>query len=154
LDGGVTADGLPYFAMEYVEGLPLDIYCDTHQLNTVARLRLFLQVCAAVHYAHQNLIVHRDLKPGNIQVTAQGVPKLLDFGIAKFIDPEQLPRSVTMTASGMRLMTPEYAAQACAENGEEKPARDFLLANSLFWPGRILIALGEPKKAEAPLRKS
>ncbi len=86
-DAGVTEDGLPYFAMEYVDGRPIDDYCDTHCLPTRERVRLFEPVCQAVAFAHQNLIVHRDLKPTNILVTEQGEPKLLDFGIAKLLDP-------------------------------------------------------------------
>ena len=89
LDGGTTEDGLPYFVMEYVEGEPIDRCTATARAGrTGERLRLFRQVCAAVHYAHQNLVVHRDLKPGNILVTGDGTPKLLDFGIAKLLDPE------------------------------------------------------------------
>jgi eukaryotic-like serine/threonine-protein kinase len=87
LDGGTTDEGLPYFVMEYIEGRPIQAYCDAERLDTVRRLRLFLDVCSAVEYAHHNLIIHRDIKPGNIVVTAQGVPRLLDFGIAKLVDP-------------------------------------------------------------------
>src|SRR5581483_6064599 len=85
LDGGTTEDGLPYFAMEYVEGKPITNYCDTQALPVAERLKLFRRVCSAVHYAHQNLVVHRDLKPSNILITADGTPKLLDFGIAKLL---------------------------------------------------------------------
>ncbi|HAF14463.1 MAG TPA: serine/threonine protein kinase, partial [Blastocatellia bacterium] len=81
LDGGTTIDALPYFVMEHVEGKTIIHYCDQERLNTLERLRLFRQVCSAVQFAHQNLIVHRDLKPSNIIVTADGTPKLLDFGI-------------------------------------------------------------------------
>jgi len=88
-DGGTTEDGRPYFVMEFVEGWPIDEYCDERKLTTRDRLELFRSVCSAVHFAHQNLIVHRDLKPGNILVTDGGVPKLLDFGIAKLLDPDQ-----------------------------------------------------------------
>ena len=88
LDGGTTDDGLPYFVMEYVEGLPVTKFCDAHELSTKERLKLFQAVCSAVAFAHQNLIVHRDIKPSNIIVTADGMPKLLDFGIAKLLNPE------------------------------------------------------------------
>ncbi|HVQ28930.1 MAG TPA: serine/threonine-protein kinase, partial [Vicinamibacteria bacterium] len=83
LDGGATDDGLPYFVMEYIEGRSIHAHCDEKRLDVASRLRLFLGVCSAVEYAHHNLIVHRDIKPGNIMVTAEGVPRLLDFGIAK-----------------------------------------------------------------------
>ena len=86
LDGGTTDDGRPYLVMEYIEGAPLDQYCDQHRLGLDARIDLFRQVCAAVQYAHQNLVVHRDIKPSNILVTADGVPRLLDFGIAKLLE--------------------------------------------------------------------
>ena len=85
LDGGSTSSGLPYFVMEYVDGLPLTDYCDKHRLTVTERLRLFRKVCDAVAYAHRNYVIHRDLKPGNILVTSDGTPKLLDFGIAKIV---------------------------------------------------------------------
>jgi serine/threonine protein kinase len=108
LDGGSTEEGTPYFAMELVEGQPLYEYCDSHKLDTSDRLRLFLEICSAVQYAHQRLIVHRDLKPGNILVTAEGKPKLLDFGIAKILDAA--PESNESTATIFRFLTPEYAS--------------------------------------------
>jgi non-specific serine/threonine protein kinase/serine/threonine-protein kinase len=107
-EGGTTEDGLPYFVMEFVEGSPLDDYCESEGLGMDARLRLFRQVCTAVQYAHQNLVVHRDLKPGNILVTAEGAPKLLDFGIAKLLDPMAAPGATDLTVE--RALTPEYAS--------------------------------------------
>jgi serine/threonine protein kinase/tetratricopeptide (TPR) repeat protein len=110
LDGGTTADDVPYFVMEYVEGLPIKKYCDAHALDTAARLELFRKVCAAVSFAHQNLIVHRDLKPSNILVTETGEPKLLDFGIAKLLNPDWALDTAEATATMFRVMTPEYAS--------------------------------------------
>ena len=110
LDGGVADDGRPYLVMEYVDGVPLTTFCDTHRLAIDERLRLFGKVCAAVQFAHRNLVVHRDLKPSNILVTDEGQVKLLDFGIAKLLDPEAEAVSVALTRADLRLMTPEYAA--------------------------------------------
>jgi serine/threonine-protein kinase len=112
LDGGVTADGRPYLVLEYVEGEPIDAYCRRLELSSRERVRLFLQVARAVHYAHRNLIVHRDLKPNNILVTADGQAKLVDFGIAKILDASALPLSgpAPQTRTGLWVMTPEYAS--------------------------------------------
>ncbi|MEE8143709.1 MAG: serine/threonine-protein kinase, partial [Planctomycetota bacterium] len=109
-DGGTTEDGLPYFVMEYIDGVRIDEYCDAQHLSTRERLRLFSQVCSAVQFAHQNLIVHRDLKPGNILVTADGTPKLLDFGIAKLLNPDFSLHEVAATGAGRHLMSPAYAS--------------------------------------------
>lgn len=110
LDGGVTPDGTPYIVMEYVDGEPIDLYCDRHRLSTAARLRLMQKVCSAVHSAHRNLIVHRDLKPSNILVTADGIPKLLDFGIAKLLDDRDAMHTVAVTQADLRMMTPDHAS--------------------------------------------
>ncbi len=114
LDGGTTEDGLPYFVMERVEGVPIDRYCDDAKLSTHERLELFRKVCSAVHFAHQNLVVHRDLKPGNILVNEDGEPKLLDFGIAKLLESEMLstqtPTLPLLTMGGTGPMTPRYAS--------------------------------------------
>ena len=111
LDGGVTSDGRPYFAMEYVDGQPITTYCTTHRLDVPRRLDLFTAVGDAVQYAHQNLVVHRDLKPSNTLVTAEGQVKLLDFGIAKVLHQEDDgPHDHTLTRLGSGPMTPEYAS--------------------------------------------
>ncbi|MDQ4123839.1 MAG: protein kinase [Acidobacteriota bacterium] len=117
LDGGTTKDGLPYFVMEFIEGEPLYRYCDTRKLGVKERLELFRQICDAVEEAHRNKVVHRDLKPSNILVKPDGTAKLLDFGIAKLLDPELAGATIEQTATQMRLMTPEYASpeQVCGE---------------------------------------
>lgn len=109
LDGGSSEDGSPYLVMEYVEGLPIDQYCDLHKLSIDDRLRLFREVCSAVQYAHENLVIHRDLKPGNILIAKGGVPRLLDFGIAKLLNPECF-QTPLVTQTDWRPMTPEYAS--------------------------------------------
>jgi len=109
-DGGTTQHGVPYFVMEYVEGIRIDHYCDRHRLSVRERIALFRQVCGAVQYVHQNLVVHRDLKPGNILITADGLPKLLDFGIAKLLKPELFATALDVTRADFPLMTPAYAS--------------------------------------------
>lgn len=106
-DGGVTAGGEPFLVMEYVEGSPIDKFCEREDLSTNERLKLFLSACRAVSFAHQNLVVHRDLKPSNILVTNDGIPKLLDFGIAKLLDDEHADEQ---TQTNYRAFTPEYAS--------------------------------------------
>jgi serine/threonine protein kinase len=110
IDGGSTADGLPYLVMEYVEGIRIDRYCEKRKSTITERLTLFRHVCAAVQYAHGNLVVHRDLKAGNILVTAEGVPKLLDFGIAKLIRTEFSTLAAAETRPELRPMTLDYAS--------------------------------------------
>jgi len=108
LDGGTTADGLPYFVMEYAEGAPIDRYCDERQLSIRERITVFCKVCDAVRHAHAHRVIHRDLKPGNILVTADGEPKLLDFGISKVLAAD--PLESTESTAFSRAMTPQYAS--------------------------------------------
>ncbi|QQS45454.1 MAG: protein kinase [Acidobacteriota bacterium] len=110
IDGGVTEDGWSYVVMEYVDGIPITEFCRQHKLSVVERLQLFQSVCEAVQYAHQNLIVHRDLKPSNILVTQKGEVKLLDFGIAKILDPTEDPSGESQTQTLFNFLTPEYAS--------------------------------------------
>ena len=110
LDGGTTESGAPYLVMELIEGRAIGEYCDEHKLSVADRLQLFVQVCAAVQYAHQRLIIHRDIKRGNILVTGDGVPKLLDFGIAKILDLDGGLGQPEATLTIFRLLTPQYAS--------------------------------------------
>jgi tetratricopeptide (TPR) repeat protein len=140
-DGGQTPDGLPYFVMEYVAGENIDVYCQRLQLPLKARLELFLKVCDAVQYAHQSLIVHRDLKPANILVTAEGQPKLLDFGMAKVLGPMESGQAST------RILTPEYASP------EQIRGDPITTATDIYSLGAVLYALlnGSPPHAIANL---
>ncbi|HVI08068.1 MAG TPA: protein kinase [Candidatus Binatia bacterium] len=124
LDGGTTEDGIPYFVMELIEGQPMHLYCAEHNLSATKKIELFLQVCSAVQYAHQRLIIHRDLKPGNILVTADGAPKLLDFGIAKILDPAMAAESTEATQSIFRMLTPRYASPEQINGGTITTASD------------------------------
>lgn len=136
LDGGVTGDGQPWFAMEYVKGQPIDEYCDAHQLTVNQRLKLFLKVCEAVQYAHQKLIVHRDLKPSNILVTEEGTVKLLDFGIAKTLKQDEMySESDSLTNTGLLPLTPAYASP------EQVSGTTMTTASDIYQLGVVLYEL-------------
>ena len=125
IDAGETEDGQPYLVMEYVEGQPLDQYCDERKLDLRKRLKLFIDICSAVQYAHQNLIIHRDLKPANILVTADGTVKLLDFGIAKLLNNGNGSNTISeLTRMNERLLTPEYASPEQIIGGAVTTASD------------------------------
>src|SRR5688500_154333 len=125
LDGGTTDDGLPYFVLEFIEGQRLYSYCDNNHLPNAERLKLLRSFCEAVHYAHKKQLVRRDIKPSNVLVTSAGIPKLLDFGIAKLLNP-QIAGDITHdpTATAMRLMTPEYASPEQVQGAPTTPTTD------------------------------
>jgi serine/threonine-protein kinase len=135
IDGGITAGGLPYLAMEYIEGVSIERFCDQRRLGINERLRLFLKVAEAVQYAHHHLIVHRDLKPSNIVVTHEGTVKLLDFGIAKLLDPDAFVHAAPPTRDMVRLMTPEYASP------EQARGDPITTATDVYQLGRLLYEL-------------
>src|SRR5262245_15327663 len=134
LDGGATDSGLPYFVMEYVDGSPITRYCGERQLELSERLRLFRLVCEAVQYAHQHLVIHRDLKPGNILMTQERIPKLLDFGIAKLMHA-QPNQALTITRPEHRMMTPDYASP------EQLLGQQMSTASDIYSLGAVLYEL-------------
>ncbi len=148
LDGGITAEGQPYFAMEYVDGVPLHRYCEERNLDLQERLRLFREVAEAVQYAHRNLVVHRDLKPSNILVTSTGETKLVDFGIDKMLYEDGTDHTVTRT--DQRLMTPDYAAP------EQVRGEPVTTATDVYALGAILYQLltGQPPHRFAGLSRA
>ncbi|HTR49715.1 MAG TPA: serine/threonine-protein kinase [Kofleriaceae bacterium] len=141
IDGGTTDDGLPFLVMDYIEGTPLTRYARANELSVRARVELFVEVCAAVQYAHQKLVVHRDLKPSNILVGADGHPRLLDFGIAKLIDPIANRSREAKTGTGVALLTPEYASP---ERARGEPVT---VATDVYSLGAVLYELLADKPA-------
>src|SRR5271168_687945 len=135
IDSGDLEDGTPYLVMEHVDGESIDTYCDSRTLFIRERLELFVQVCAAVQYAHRNLVVHRDIKAANILVTPEGTPKLLDFGIAKLLAPESLSHTVPVTRLQERILTPENAAP------EQVLGRPITTATDIYGLGVLLYQL-------------
>lgn len=135
LDGGTTDDGLPYLAMEYIEGEQIDTFCRRRKLDIRARLVLFRKVCAAVEYAHHNLVVHRDIKPSNLLIDERGEPRLLDFGIAKLIESDQLDSRAAATVADLRILTPRYASP------EQLTGRPITTATDIYSLGVMLYEL-------------
>jgi serine/threonine protein kinase len=135
IDSGDLEDGTPYLVMEHVDGESIETYCDSRTLFIRERLELFVQVCAAVQYAHRNLVVHRDIKAANILVTPDGIPKLLDFGIAKLLAPESLSHTVPVTRLQERILTPENAAP------EQVLGRAITTATDIYALGVLLYQL-------------
>ena len=132
MDGGTTVDGLPYFVMEYVEGEPVDEYCDARSFGVTQRLRVFRQICGAVDFAHRNLVVHRDLKPRNILV-AGDIPKLLDFGIAKLLAPAHELALGAGIDTGPGMLTPEYASPEQLQSGPITTSTDVYALGVLLY---------------------
>src|SRR5580658_5073722 len=132
LDGGSSEDGSPYLVMEHVEGPPIDQYCDENKLSIDERLRLFCEVCSAVQYAHEKLVIHRDLKPSNILIAQGGVPRLLDFGIAKLLNPDCF-QTPLVTRTDWRPMTPEYASPEQIRGQAVSTATDVYSLGVLFF---------------------
>jgi serine/threonine protein kinase len=124
LDGGITENDRPYLVMEYVDGTPLLDYCDAHHLSVSERLRIFKKICSAVEHAHRNAVIHRDLKPSNIYITEEGRVKVLDFGIAKLVEPEQTGEFIIQTQTSNRILTLGYAAPEQFENQPITTATD------------------------------
>lgn len=151
LDGGITDEGIPYLIMEYIDGVTIDEYCDSHRLNLDERLALFRQVCEAVHYAHRQLVVHRDIKPGNVMVDQAGRVKLLDFGVAKLLDAgfgENAPATETLG----RMATPEYASPEQLRGDRLSTATDIYSLGVLLYQlltGRRPIAIDRSDLAAA-----
>lgn len=135
LDGGALADGRPYLVLEYVDGLPITTWCENNQADIDGRIRLLMAVLDALQHAHSHLIVHRDIKPSNILVSRDGSVSLLDFGIAKLLDPEALPGASTLTRTGVSLLTPGYGSP------EQHAGKTVTTASDVYQVGQVMYEL-------------
>jgi len=135
LDGGALNDGRPYLVLEFIDGLTITEYCEQNSLDIRARIRLMIDVSRAIHHAHQHLVVHRDIKPSNILVTSEGHVSLLDFGIAKLLDPTALPTVSPLTRTGISMLTPAYASP------EQRMGKPITTASDIFQLGLVLYEL-------------
>jgi eukaryotic-like serine/threonine-protein kinase len=158
LDGGTTEERIPYLVMELIDGRPITEYCDEQRLDTSARLRLFTQVCSAVQYAHQRMVIHRDLKPSNILVTPDGVPKLLDFGIAKILEPGSMGVTADLTVNAFAILTPQYASPEQFTGGAVTAVSDVYSLGVILYelltgvrPYSVAGVLGTPEIAKSVL---
>jgi serine/threonine-protein kinase len=139
-DGGALDDGRPYLVLEYVDGLPITTHCEQHGVGIRGRIRLLIDVLRALHHAHQHLIVHRDVKPSNILVSAEGRVALLDFGIAKLLDPEAVPGASTLTRTGVSLLTPGYGSP------EQRAGQPVTTASDIYQVGLVIYELLSGKR--------
>ena len=154
LDGGALEDGRPYLVLEYVDGVPITQYCEDNKVSVRGRVRLMLEILRALHHAHRHLIVHRDIKPSNILVTGEGHVALLDFGIAKLLDPGALPGASTLTRTGMSLLTPGYCSPEQHSGAAVTTASDVYQAGAVLYQlltgKRPRILTGDPGEADTP----
>ena len=150
-DSVMTGDGHPFFVMEFIDGDPITAFCDKNKYTLRARLDLFTKICGATQHAHENQIIHRDIKPANVLITREGIPKLLDFGIAKVLDPDFTGATVGMTRTGVRVLTPVYASPGQIRGEPVTPISDVYSLGVLLY--ELLVGRPPHLPSDAPSRK-